>query len=234
MPPGNTKPASQPKCARPAAGSSLALRRIEQKIRHGLHATGSRATRRACPRIRHPKCDVIWSIGAELLEANADLLEPYQPKDYAMISDAFKSSGAWIPYTGIVNVFVVNTKKLKPRNIRSRGPISRSRVSRTRFRWLTPRSRLGVHAAQHVSDDLRDKRRAGTSSSRLRQPQRLSQLRRSAALRQRRRGRGRRHLEDNAYLYLKAAGRSPSSTPKTARPIFPHISPSHRVPHTEI
>lgn len=62
----------------------------------------------------NPKADVIWSIGAELLEANGDLLEPYQPKDYAMIADAFKSTGAWIPYTGIVNVFVVNTKKLKP------------------------------------------------------------------------------------------------------------------------
>jgi iron(III) transport system substrate-binding protein len=62
----------------------------------------------------NPKADVIWSIGAELLEANSDLLEPYQPKEYAMIADAFKSGGAWIPYTGILNVFVVNTKKLKP------------------------------------------------------------------------------------------------------------------------
>jgi iron(III) transport system substrate-binding protein len=62
----------------------------------------------------NPKCDVIWSIGAELLEANLELLEPYQPKEYAMIADAFKTGGAWLPYTGILNVFVVNTKKLKP------------------------------------------------------------------------------------------------------------------------
>ncbi len=62
----------------------------------------------------NPKADLIWSIGAELLEANSDLLEPYQPKEYAMIADAFKSGGAWLPYTGILNVFVVNTKKLKP------------------------------------------------------------------------------------------------------------------------
>jgi iron(III) transport system substrate-binding protein len=62
----------------------------------------------------NPKCDVIWSIGAELLEANTELLEPYQPKEYAMIADAFKTGGAWLPYTGILNVFVVNTKKLKP------------------------------------------------------------------------------------------------------------------------
>ena len=62
----------------------------------------------------NPKADVIWSIGAELLEANTDLLEPYQPKEAAMIADAFRTSGAWLPYTGILNVFVVNTKKLKP------------------------------------------------------------------------------------------------------------------------
>lgn len=62
----------------------------------------------------NPKADVIWSIGAELLEAHNNLLEPYQPKEFAMIADAFKTSGAWLPYTGILNVFVVNTRKLKP------------------------------------------------------------------------------------------------------------------------
>lgn len=69
---------------------------------------------RARAEAANPKCDVIWSIGAELLEANTDLLEPYQSKESAMIADAFKTSGAWLPYTGILNVFVVNTKKLKP------------------------------------------------------------------------------------------------------------------------
>lgn len=62
----------------------------------------------------NPKADVIWSIGAELLEANTDLLEKYEPKEAAMIADAFKTTGPWLPYTGILNVFVVNTKKLKP------------------------------------------------------------------------------------------------------------------------
>jgi len=62
----------------------------------------------------NPKADVIWSIGAELLEANGDLLEPYRPKEFAMIADAFKTTGPWLPYTGILNVFIVNTKKLKP------------------------------------------------------------------------------------------------------------------------
>jgi iron(III) transport system substrate-binding protein len=62
----------------------------------------------------NPKADVIWSIGAELLEANNDLLEPYQPKEYELVADAYKGKGAWLPYTAILNVFVVNTRKLKP------------------------------------------------------------------------------------------------------------------------
>ena len=62
----------------------------------------------------NPKADVIWSIGAELLEANTDLLQAYTPKEAAMIADQFKTTGPWLPYTGILNVFVVNTKKLKP------------------------------------------------------------------------------------------------------------------------
>jgi iron(III) transport system substrate-binding protein len=80
----------------------------------------------------NPKADVIWSVGAELLEANTDLLEPYQPKEYAMIADAFKTSGAWLPYTGIVNVFVVNTKKLKPEEY----PKSWADLAQPRFKNL--------------------------------------------------------------------------------------------------
>ena len=49
---------------------------------------------RARAEAANPKCDVIWSIGAELLEANTELLEPYQPKEAAMIADAFKSQEA--------------------------------------------------------------------------------------------------------------------------------------------
>ncbi|MBL8808351.1 MAG: extracellular solute-binding protein [Rhodospirillales bacterium] len=62
----------------------------------------------------NPKADVIWSVGAELLAANSDLIVPYRPKEFDMIADAFKSDAPWLPYAGIMNVFVVNTKKLKP------------------------------------------------------------------------------------------------------------------------
>src|SRR6185369_16595464 len=97
---------------------------VEQLIPDFEKATGIKADvvkagsgdiiNRARAESANPKCDVIWSIGAELLAANTELLEPYQPKEAAMIADAFKTTGAWLPYTGIVNVFVVNTKKLKP------------------------------------------------------------------------------------------------------------------------
>jgi iron(III) transport system substrate-binding protein len=56
-----------------------------------------------------PLCDVIWSIGGEQLEANTDLLESYTPKEWDKVSDVFKVGKTWLPYTGIVMVFVVNT-----------------------------------------------------------------------------------------------------------------------------
>jgi iron(III) transport system substrate-binding protein len=60
----------------------------------------------------NPQCDVIWSIGGEQLEANSDLLESYTPKDWDKIADVFKVGTNWLPYTGIIMVFVVNTDML--------------------------------------------------------------------------------------------------------------------------
>ena len=115
---------------------------VEQLIPDFEKATGIKADvvkagsgdiiNRARAEAANPKCDVIWSIGAELLEANTDLLEAYQPKEAAMIADAFKSGGAWIPYTGILNVFVVNTKKLKPEEY----PKSWADLAQPRFKNL--------------------------------------------------------------------------------------------------
>ncbi|MGL4323099.1 MAG: extracellular solute-binding protein [Beijerinckiaceae bacterium] len=61
-----------------------------------------------------PKADVIWSIGGEQLEDNKELLAAYEPKDSAAILPQYKVSPEWIPYTGIVMSFAVNTKNLKP------------------------------------------------------------------------------------------------------------------------
>lgn len=61
-----------------------------------------------------PKADVIWSIGGEALEDNKDLLASYKPKEAAVLLPAYTVSPEWIPYTGIVAVFAVNKKELKP------------------------------------------------------------------------------------------------------------------------
>jgi iron(III) transport system substrate-binding protein len=59
------------------------------------------------------QCDVIWSIGGEQLEANNAILAPYTPKDWDKVNPIFKVGTNWLPYTGIMNVFVVSTKMLK-------------------------------------------------------------------------------------------------------------------------
>ena len=61
----------------------------------------------------NPQADVIWSIGGEQLEASSDLLANYIPVGYDKIESAFKVGKNWLPYTAIVNVFVVNKNLLK-------------------------------------------------------------------------------------------------------------------------
>ncbi len=68
--------------------------------------------RRALAERDNPQADVIWSIGAEQLEANNDILEAYTPAEYDMVDPVFKVGTNWLPYTGIVMVFVANTEKL--------------------------------------------------------------------------------------------------------------------------
>ena len=58
----------------------------------------------------NPQCDVIWSIGGEQLEANSSVLEKYVPKEWDKIAPVFKVGTNWLPYTGIMNVLIVNTK----------------------------------------------------------------------------------------------------------------------------
>ena len=62
----------------------------------------------------NPQADVIWSIGGEQLEASSDILANYIPAGYDNIEQAFKVGTNWLPYTAIVNVFIVNKNLLKP------------------------------------------------------------------------------------------------------------------------
>ncbi len=62
----------------------------------------------------NPRADVIWSIGGEQLEAHSDVLESYMPADADKIDPVFMVGTNWLPYTAIVNVFIVNKEKLSP------------------------------------------------------------------------------------------------------------------------
>lgn len=70
--------------------------------------------KRAKAELANPQADVIWSIGGEQLEAENAILAPYTPKDWDKIANVYKVGTNWLPYTGIMNVFVVNTKMLTP------------------------------------------------------------------------------------------------------------------------
>lgn len=70
--------------------------------------------KRAKAEAANPQADVIWSIGGEQLEAENAILAPYTPKDWDKIAKVFKVGTNWLPYTGIMNVFVVNTNMVTP------------------------------------------------------------------------------------------------------------------------
>lgn len=70
--------------------------------------------KRAKAEAANPQADVIWSIGGEQLEAESQILAAYTPKDWDKIASVYKVGTNWLPYTGIMNVFIVNTKMLKP------------------------------------------------------------------------------------------------------------------------
>jgi iron(III) transport system substrate-binding protein len=163
---------------------------------------------RARAEAANPKCDVIWSIGAELLAANTDLLEPYQPKEAAMIADAFKTSGAWLPYTGILNVFVVNTKKLKPEEYpktwsdlaqpRFKNQISMADAEKSGSSYMQLNTFLTIYGDQAAGWDkfkgVFNNVNIATSSGAV--PRYVNDGEAAVGV----------TLEDNAYLYVKGGG----------------------------
>ncbi|MEZ5824321.1 MAG: extracellular solute-binding protein [Geminicoccaceae bacterium] len=103
----------------------------------------------------NPQADVIWSIGGSLLEANQDLLEPYAPAGSEMIDNAYRAGDGWIPYTGILTVFVVNTDKLSPEEYpktwldladpRFEGQISSARADKSGSAYIQLATVLGIY-----------------------------------------------------------------------------------------
>ena len=74
-----------------------------------VQAGSGDVVQRARAEAANPIADVIWSIGGEALEANSDLLEPYQPAEYEMINPLYLGGTNWLPYTAIPMAFIVNT-----------------------------------------------------------------------------------------------------------------------------
>lgn len=103
----------------------------------------------------NPQGDVIWSIGGEQLEAYPELLEAYVPKEADKIEPVFMVGKNWLPYTGIVMVFIVNTK-LVPESLtpqkwtdlsdpRLKGKISMARADKSGSSYMQLATVLNVY-----------------------------------------------------------------------------------------
>ncbi len=103
----------------------------------------------------NPQGDVIWSIGGEQLEAMPELLASYTPKDWDKIEPVFKVGNNWLPYTGIVMVFIVNTN-LVPANLtpqkwtdladpRLKGKISSARADKSGSSYMQLATVLNIY-----------------------------------------------------------------------------------------
>ncbi|MGH2848931.1 MAG: extracellular solute-binding protein [Thermoleophilaceae bacterium] len=156
----------------------------------------------------NPQADVIWSIGAELLEANSDLLEAYEPEGADMIDPAFKSDSAWIPYTGILTVVMVNTNELQPEDYpktwldladdRFEGQISSARADSSGSAYIQLATILKIYGTDEAGWDkyaeIFDNFALSESSGAV--PRFVNDAEATVGI----------TLEDNAYLYVKGGG----------------------------
>jgi iron(III) transport system substrate-binding protein len=102
--------------------------------------------KRAKAEANNPQADVIWSIGGEQLEAENQILAPYIPKDWDKIAPVYKVGTNWLPYTGIMNVFVVNTKMLRP----DQYPRSWTALTEARFKKLISSARADKSGSSYM------------------------------------------------------------------------------------
>lgn len=102
--------------------------------------------KRAKAEASKPYADVIWSIGGEQLEAESAILAPYTPKDWDKINPVYKVGTNWLPYTGIMNVFIVNTKMLTP----DKYPKTWTDLQDARFRKLISSARADKSGSSYM------------------------------------------------------------------------------------
>jgi iron(III) transport system substrate-binding protein len=155
----------------------------------------------------NPQCDVIWSIGAEQLEAEAALLEDYTPKEWDKIEPVFKVGNRWLPYTGIVMVLIVNTDMvpahLTPRtwkdlaDPRLKGEISAARADKSGSSYMQLATILNVYGEQQgwelYEKILANSVLSGSSSA---VPRFVNDGEQAVGL----------TLEDNAYRFVEGGG----------------------------
>jgi len=102
--------------------------------------------KRAKAEAGNPQADVIWSIGGEQLETENQILQAYTPKDWDKIASVYKVGTNWLPYTGIMNVFVVNTKMLKPEQY----PTKWTDLTEPRFKKLISSARADKSGSSYM------------------------------------------------------------------------------------
>ena len=102
--------------------------------------------KRAKAEAANPQADVIWSIGGEQLEAEAAILAPYTPKEWSKIAPVFKVGTNWLPYTGIMNVFIVNTKMVAANQM----PKKWSDLTDARFKKLISSARADKSGSSYM------------------------------------------------------------------------------------
>jgi iron(III) transport system substrate-binding protein len=115
------------------------------KVNYVKLASGD-VIKRAKAEMGNPQADVIWSIGGEQLEAENQILQAYTPKDWDKIASVYKVGTNWLPYTGIMNVFVVNTKMLKPNQY----PQKWTDLTEARFKKLISSARADKSGSSYM------------------------------------------------------------------------------------
>lgn len=153
-----------------------------------------------------PKCDVIWSISADQLHAYPELLRPPPESFWGPIADEFRVGNGWVPYTGIVMCFVVNTDQLQGEQIPRRwsdltradlkGRISSSRADKSGTAYTQLWTVLCAYPERgwEVYRGIMANAVLSPSSSAV--PRLVNDGERAVGI----------TIEDNAYRYLKGGG----------------------------
>lgn len=77
-----------------------------------INAAGGELINRLRAEEGRQTADVLFSVGASLLDLNADLFEPYETAEIEAINPLFNTSDVWTPFTAVVMVIAVNEAAL--------------------------------------------------------------------------------------------------------------------------